>query len=71
MGGAQRQGKFSSLGGKHAPSIKYYDSVTERHLQGKVFYFVPSFQNSMRESSSGAENYIKKMEICAAKQYLQ
>ena len=25
----------------------------------KVFYFVPSFQNSMRESSSGAENYKK------------
>ena len=34
--------------------------VIERHLQGKVFYFVPSFQNSMRESSSGGENYKKR-----------
>ena len=27
VGGAERRGKFSSLEGKHAPSIKYYDSV--------------------------------------------
>ena len=39
--------------------------VIERHLQGKVFYFVPSFQNSMRESSSGAENYKKDGNMCS------
>ena len=27
VGGAERRGKFSSMEGKHAPSILYYDSV--------------------------------------------
>ena len=36
----------------------------ERNLQAKVFYFVPSFQNSMRKSSSGTENYKKDGNMC-------
>ena len=38
--------------------------VIERHLEGKV-YFVPSIQNSMRESSSEAENYKKDGNMCS------
>ena len=29
--------------------------VIEKYLQGKVFYSVPNFQNSLRESSSDLE----------------
>ena len=41
--------------------------VIERHLQGNwnFFYFLQSFQNSMRESSSGAKIRNKWKNMCS------
>ena len=46
-----RRGKFSSLAGKHAPSIYYYDSVLDNRLNNPVVMHKRSDRSSTNTSS--------------------